>query len=189
MEACKPVYKYPYGSKFNFINLGKITVIEDPPNFYEYCVVYDMQEKHIKKLIPIIFESCQIIDSIDNYDLSKILYDCLDFNLGCIFGNIYFKHYEQCRQKLIEYLSPLIRETWSIEEVKEERIIQILEKRNTDIVYMLDAILDSLLAKEADSRFRNRKARYIQDIWKQAISNPYHPCCQRRLMREATELV
>jgi hypothetical protein len=41
---------------------------------------------------------------------------------------------------------------------------------------------------EAEKRFLNRKARVIQHRFKDVVSNPYHPICKRRLMREFNSL-
>ncbi len=50
------------------------------------------------------------------------------------------------------------------------------------------AKLDELLNKEAEHRFFNKKAKIIQNYWKQTITNPYHILCQRRLINEFYQL-
>lgn len=44
--------------------------------------------------------------------------------------------------------------------------------------------LDELMEKEALARLQHRKTRCIQTKWRDVISNPFHPICQRRLLFE-----
>jgi hypothetical protein len=43
--------------------------------------------------------------------------------------------------------------------------------------------------KYAEIRLRNTCARCIQTKWRECISNPYHPICKNRLLREYNELI
>lgn len=44
--------------------------------------------------------------------------------------------------------------------------------------------LDELMEKEALARLQHRKTSFIQTRWRDVISDPCHPICQRRLMYE-----
>ena len=44
--------------------------------------------------------------------------------------------------------------------------------------------LEELMEKESLARLQHRKTRFIQTKWRDVISNPCHPICQRRLMYE-----
>lgn len=44
--------------------------------------------------------------------------------------------------------------------------------------------LDELMEKEALARLQHRKTSFIQAKWRDIISDPCHPICQRRLMYE-----
>lgn len=180
-----------YGQRFYFVIIGTIHVVdENAQNIYKYCVGYNMDTKSTMTLSEVIVECCTIINQIHPYDLSLLLYECLDCNMGFIFCPIskFLKYHEQCRHTLMSYLAPLIRDTWTISEVKAERCMIIGDKKDTDFINMLDSILDSMFAKEADIRFKHAKAKQIQKTWRHAISNPNHPCCQKRLYQEAYEL-
>lgn len=45
------------------------------------------------------------------------------------------------------------------------------------------------LMTEVDRRFRDKKARIIQGRFRQCVSNPVHPICQRRLMHEFAQII
>ena len=45
-------------------------------------------------------------------------------------------------------------------------------------------LLDVLMQQESHRRFKNKKAEKIQQIWKECVTNPSHPICQRRLLYE-----
>ena len=57
---------------------------------------------------------------------------------------------------------------------------------NTDIV---EDLLDSIIVLESDARFKAYKARIIQQMYREAIANPYMLLCKRRLMREVDEMM
>lgn len=197
------IFHYPYGVGFEFIHIGNINVTEyDQQIVIEYSIAYHMTKKRIVKLSSLLVENCTTVPvrSISDHEASCLLYECLNSNLGNLFTNLslWLKHHKQCRGKLIEVLVPLIKATWSIDEVKRQYIYQkwhlfgvprvVLNEYTPEIVHMLDDILSDLLEAEANSRLVNKKAVVIQRIWRDVISNPYHPCCRRRLLREFNDI-
>lgn len=190
----QPIYRYKYGNTFDFINIAKIVSDTINGRECESNVVFSMKNKRIMLIISAIAETCEIVRHIDNHELAHMLLYCVECNLGYTLIwigrdnlNIYLKHSELCRVKLLEYLSKLIKNSWPIQELKEMIMIVKMDCMEADEISMLENVLVELLDAESQRRFMNANAKKIQSIWRSIIANPYHPCCQRRLMREATE--
>lgn len=95
---------------------------------------------------------------------------------------------EKCRLHLVQFISQLMKDHWTIAEVKDELQFLKWERLEGEYQDVLDDVLSSLLINEANRRFYNTKAKLIQKYWRNAISNPNYLCCQTRLMREASEI-
>lgn len=189
----QPVFRYKYGNAFDFINIAKIVSDTINGRECESNVVFNMKNKRIMLIIAAVAESCEIVRYIDNHELSHMLLYCVEDNLGytLVFRDHidrYLKHSVVCRVKLLEYLAKLIKDSWPIQELKEMIMIVKMECMEADEISMLENVLVELLDEESQRRFLNVNAKKIQLIWRSIIANPYHPCCQRRLIREAEEL-
>lgn len=55
-------------------------------------------------------------------------------------------------------------------------------------IHVLPRVLNTLLNEEADRRYKHSNAKKIQRKFREALSNPYNPICQRRLMYEYDSL-
>jgi hypothetical protein len=185
-----PIYLYTYGIPFEYVCIGNHNV-----ELWQYAIVFNLNTKRIMNLAASVAERCEVVGSIDNRKLLDQLLVCLEGNLG--FYTIpsadlgwYLKHHDVCRNLLMKFVSSLISETWTIPALKMY-LIELngnYHEVNNDIVVMVESILDRKLIEEANHLFMERKAKLIQRVWRDAISNPYHPCCKRRLEQEANEL-
>jgi hypothetical protein len=153
-----------------------------------------MKTKRIIPLALMIAERCDVSYHIPNKELSHSLLFCLEDNLGYTLVpkaelQFFLKDHELCRKKLLDFLRILIESSWSIQEIKEMVLILHWECMEHDEIDMMECILDRVLEKESQRRFMDCKARLIQRRWRNVNTNPYHPCCQRRLQREAGEML
>jgi hypothetical protein len=70
-------------------------------------------------------------------------------------------------------------------------IDKLLDTKSFFILSGLESVgelVDEYSQRESHRRYLNRMARIIQRKFRAAVSDPYHPICQRRLMREFNEL-
>jgi hypothetical protein len=190
-----PVYTYPYGTPFAFVKLGNIEDNEGTDLPHYYCVVYNNTAHRIMAISAFDAESCTIERYVDDQTLSRKLFDCLDMNMGYYLLSEdtfkdYLKHHIKCRNMLIEFLAPLMKREWTLDDLKETyRLLQraflktAIEDRApyTLLDEKLKTILDERLLEESN-------AKIIQKHWRHVVSNPQYACCQRRLVREFQDM-
>jgi hypothetical protein len=182
-----PIYLYTYGIPFEYVCIGNHNV-----ELLEYAIVFNLNTKRIMNLAASLVERCEVVGSIDNRKLLDQLLVCLEGNLGYPeMPSAEKKYFDKVfRGSLLQFVTPMIAETWSIPALK----MYLIElngsphEANNDIVVMVESILDRKLIEESNHRFMESNAKRIQRVWRDAISNPYNPCCKRRLEQEANEL-
>lgn len=135
------VYEYNYGQRFEFVYLGNITG-ED----YEISVIYDIDKRKIITIIPAVLERCKIIKTINNKTLSELLIDCLESNLGYIYiskSDIYryLPFYIKCSNVLKEFVLPLIKETWNIQDLQDYIYFLKSDQADDDTITFLENAL------------------------------------------------
>ena len=190
-----PVYRYIWtANEFNFVPIGTYCYADPESGLnYSYTFAYKVGIEHsIMLTLPtLIVARCEIVEYIDEEEIIMKLLICLFTDLG--YGSqtrqiCMVQHADKCEASLQSFIMNLIRKRWSIQNCKEcLKHFQDLKMKRC-VLLKFENMVDEVFVDEANKRFLNAKAKCIQKYWRNAISNPNHPCCQRRLAFEANEL-
>lgn len=171
-----PIFKtYNHSKEIQFILIGEIAV-EAYPYELTYDVIYIPKVNSISCMLKMqqVFD---IVGHINERELGFGLLECFENNLGYSkeFMDRFSKWHKPCKDQLQRYLSELIQNHWTIQDMKNNQHVEFIE-----------SMLNDVLFKEAEMRYKSKHASKIQKQWRNSIANPEYSLCRKRLLSEFT---